>query len=77
MFQPVAATPMNISRMPILIATMIALTLADSLAPRINSSAHMAIRMTAGRLMTPPSSGEFDSASGIWKPKTSSRNRLR
>ena len=39
----------NIASTPSLITTMIALTVADSLAPRISSSAHIAIRTIAGR----------------------------
>ena len=38
----------NMTSTPSLIITMIALTVADSLAPRISSSAHIAIRMIAG-----------------------------
>ena len=43
----------NIASTASLITTMIALTLADSLAPRISSSAHSATSTTAGRLMMP------------------------
>ena len=51
---------MNSTRTPILISTMIALVLADSLAPRISSRVHRTTRMTAGRLRTPPCSGAWD-----------------
>ena len=43
----------NIASTPSLISTMIVLTFADSLAPRISSSAHITIRRTAGRLTMP------------------------
>ena len=45
----VNAMTANMTSTPSLISTMIALTLADSLAPRISSSAHIAISTTAGR----------------------------
>ena len=48
---------MNSTSTPSLISTITALTFADSLAPRISSSAHSTIRITAGRLITPPCSG--------------------
>ena len=56
---------------------MIALTRADSLAPRIKRNAHAAIRITAGRLITPPCSGAFASDSGIVKPNRLSNSSLR
>lgn len=58
---------MNMPSTPSLISTMIALTLADSLAPRINSSAHSPIRMTAGRFTQPGwvSHGAADNTCGI------------
>ena len=65
-FQPWTPMTMNMIRTPILMTTMTALVFADSLTPRISSSAHMMIRITAGRLMMPPCSGAFDTASGIW-----------
>ena len=57
--------------------TITALTLADSLAPRISRSMHRAIRITAGRLMTPPCSGACASDSGIVKPNRLSNSSLR
>ena len=57
--QPVTPTTMNSTSTPSLISTMTALTFADSLAPRISSSAHSTIRTTAGRLKTPPCSGRL------------------
>ena len=52
---------------PSLMITMTVFTTADSLAPRIRSSAHMMIRTTAGRLTMPGSTshGAADSACGI------------
>ena len=76
-FQPCTPSTMNSTSTPILIITMTALTFADSLAPRISSSAHSTIRMTAGRLKSPPCSGACDRFSGIVKPKTLSRSSLR
>ena len=76
-FQPWMPMATNSSSTPILIITMTALTFADSLAPRISSSAHSTIRTTAGRLSTPPCSGACERLSGMVKPKTLSRNSLR
>ena len=56
---------------------MTALTFADSLAPRMSSSAHRTIRITAGRLSTPPCSGALDRDSGIVNPKTLSKSSFR
>ena len=74
--QPVTPITMNMMSTAILIATMTALVFADSLAPRINSSAHITTSSTAGRLNTPPCSGAFASASGIWKPNRLSSSWL-
>ena len=76
-FQPWIPSTMNSSSTPILIITMTALTLADSLAPRISSSVHSTIRTTAGRLNMPPCSGACDRFSGMVKPKRLSRSSLR
>jgi hypothetical protein len=46
---------MNIASTASLITTMIALTRADSLAPRISSSMHRPTSTTAGRFTTPGS----------------------
>src|ERR1700733_119551 len=61
----------NNTSTPILITTITALAFADSLAPRINSSAHMATSTTAGRLMTPGSGshGADEIACGRTTPK--------
>ena len=67
---------MNMMSTAILIATMMALVFADSLTPRISSRAHMMMRITAGRLNTPPCSGALDNALGSWKPNTLLRNWL-
>ena len=56
---------------------MTALTVADSLAPRISSSAHSPMSTTAGRLITPPASGDWDSDSGIVNPNRLSSSWLR
>jgi len=53
-FQPWTPMTMNMISTQILMTTMTALVLADSLTPRMSNSEHMMIRMTAGRLMTPP-----------------------
>ncbi|CNJ54543.1 Uncharacterised protein [Mycobacterium tuberculosis] len=53
-------------------STMIALAMADSRVPRINSTAHSTIKMTAGRFTTPASAshGAADNACGSWNPVT-------
>jgi hypothetical protein len=76
-FHPVTPMTTNITSTATLMTTMIALTVADSLAPRISRNAHSATSTTAGRLSTPPPSGDCDSRSGIWKPNTLPRNWLR
>src|SRR3984885_10217709 len=62
-----------------LITTITAFALADSLAPRINSSAHIATSAIASRFTTPGSGshGAAETACGRTKPKTLSRNLLR
>ena len=76
-FQPVTPSTMNSTSTPILISTITAFVLADSLAPRISSSAHSNTRMTAGRLNTPPCSGACDRLSGILKPNRLSKSSFR
>ena len=76
-FQPCSPSTMNSTSTAILIITITALTFADSLEPRISSSVHRAIRITAGRLSTPPCSGACDSASGIMKPNRLSNSSFR
>src|SRR5262245_17636285 len=61
---------------PSLISTMTVLTFADSLAPRISSMVHRKMRMTAGRLNTPPCSGAFEIDSGRVKPNRLSSSSL-
>ena len=56
---------------------MIALTLADSLAPRISSSVQSPTSRIAGRLMMPSASGAFEKLSGIVKPNRLSSSSLR
>ena len=75
--QPWRPSTMNSSSTPSLIITMIALIRADSLAPRSSSDAQSTIRITAGRLITPPCSGACESDSGIVKPKRLSNTSLR
>lgn len=75
--QPVAPTTMNSRSTPSLIITMIALTFADSLAPRISSDMHSSTRMTAGTLKKPSCSSAFEKFSGIVKPNTLSSSSLR
>ena len=53
---------MNMTSTTSLIATMIALVFADSLTPRISSREHITMRMMAGTLQMPPSSGALDNA---------------
>jgi hypothetical protein len=67
-FQPVMPMTTNITSTAILMTTMIALTVADSLAPRMSSSAHSVTSTTAGRLSTPPPSGDWERTSGIRNP---------
>ena len=49
----VSPITMNITSTPSLMSTMTVLTRADSLAPRISSSVHIATRTIAGRLTRP------------------------
>ena len=77
MFQPVIPTTTNSASTPSLTSTITALTFADSLAPRMSSSAHATTSTTAGRLTIPPPSGEVDRNSGIWKPNRLSSSWLR
>jgi hypothetical protein len=74
----VNAITANMVSTPSLISTMMALTLADSLAPRISSSAHNATRMTAGRLTMPGSAshGAAESACGRCPPRKLSASLL-
>jgi len=76
-FQPVIPRTTNRASTPILIITMIALTFADSLAPRRSSAAHSTIRITAGMLRIPPCSGACARLSGILKPNRLSSSSLR
>ena len=75
--QPDTPTTMNKISTAILIITMIALILADSLAPLSSSSAHSQISTTAGRLKMPPCSGALRECSGIVNPKRLSSSSLR
>src|SRR5919197_4919487 len=75
--QPCSPTITNITSTPILVITMIALTFADTLAPRSSSRVHNSTRTTAGTLNTPPCSGACAIASGIVKPNRLSKNSLR
>ena len=75
--QPSSPSTTNRTSTPILVTTMIALIRADSLVPRISSTAHSRTRTTAETLSQPPASGDFDNASGICTPKTLSSNWLR
>src|SRR5215216_2676039 len=75
--QPESPTTTNSASTATLISTMIALTFADSLAPRRSSAVHSQISTTAGRLKTPPCSGACEIASGIVKPKRLSSSSLR
>jgi hypothetical protein len=75
----VNAMTINISSTPSLVITMTVLTKADSLAPRMSNSAHMMIRMTAGRLIMPgeASHGAADNDCGICTPNRLSSSSLR
>src|SRR3954464_3840335 len=75
--QPWSPTTTNSASTPSLISTMIALTFADSLAPRSSSDAQSQISTTAGRLNTPPCSGACEIESGIVNPKRLSSSSLR
>src|SRR5215208_5540532 len=74
--QPNRPTTMNRTNTPSLISTITALTVADSLAPRISSSAHNPTSTTAGRLISPPPSGDWDTRSGIRTPNRLSSSSL-
>ncbi len=69
----------NITSTPILITTITALALADSLAPRINRIAHITTKTVAGRLTTPGwgSHGAAEILCGITNPKRLSSNLFR
>ena len=54
-FQPWSPITMNMIRTAILTSTMMAFAVADSLAPRTNSSTHNPTSTMAGRLMIPGS----------------------
>jgi hypothetical protein len=75
----VSAMMMNIPSTPSLISTMIVLTKADSLAPRISSSMHITISKTAGRLTMPgvSSQGADVSDCGSCQPNRLSNNLFR
>jgi hypothetical protein len=75
--QPVTPTTMNSTSTPSLISTMIALTFADSLAPRSSSAVQSSTRITAGTLKMPSCSGAFARFSGIVKPNRLSNSSLR
>src|SRR4051794_21880942 len=75
--QPCSPSTTNSVRTPSLISTMTAFTFADSLAPRMSSSVHSTIRMTAGTLKIPPCSGACASEVGMLNPKRLSRSSLR
>src|SRR5919108_3745944 len=75
--QPDTPTTMNSTSTAILISTMIALTFADSLAPRRSRNVQSQISTTAGTLNTPPCSGACEMASGIVKPNRLSSSSLR
>lgn len=66
-WNPVNAITTNISRTATLMTTMVALTFADSDAPRIRRIAHIATRISAGRFTNPGSTsqGAADRAVGI------------
>ena len=76
-FQPVSPITTNSTSTPILIITMIALTVADSLAPRISRDALSNTSTMAGRLITPPASGALDNASGMVNPNRLSSSSFR
>src|ERR671915_11695 len=76
-FQPVTPTTTKSTSTPILISTMAALTLADSLAPRISSSVHSTTSAIAGRLITPSASGAFERSAGIVNENRLSSSSLR
>ncbi len=76
-FQPITPMTMKSTSTAILIITITAFVLADSLTPLISSSAHKNTRMTAGRLNTPPCSGACDRLSGILKPNRLSKSWFR
>src|SRR5215213_7162399 len=75
--QPDTPTTTNRIRTAILISTMVALTLADSLAPRSSSDAQSQISTIAGRLTTPSCSGDAESECGIVNPNRLSSSSLR
>ena len=74
----VNAITANITSTPSLMTTMMLLTLADSLAPRISSSAHSMTRTRAGRFTTPGSAsqGAPESAFGNRNPRKFSSSLL-
>ena len=66
----------NISTASLMI-TVTALTVADSLAPRISSTQHIATSTAAGMLMIPPSPGGAANASGSCQPTVCPSRELR
>jgi hypothetical protein len=72
----VSAATMKKIRIPILRTTMIMFARLLSRVPRISRKVIAMTMMTAGRLNTPPSSGEVEIASGIRTPNAESRKAL-
>jgi hypothetical protein len=74
----VKAITANITSTESLMMTMTVLTFADSLAPRISSSAHRPTSVMAGRLTMPgwTSQGAAERASGSRKPRKFSSSLL-
>ena len=73
----VNATTMKKISTASLTTTMTRLTAALSRVPRTSSRVIASTMKTAGRLKTPPSSGDVEIASGSWKPNAVSRKTLR
>lgn len=69
--------PMKSSRVTIFTPTMIELTVALSLAPRIRKTMESRTTTRAGRLMNPPSPSGAETASGTVTPMVPSRSSLR
>jgi len=75
-FQPVMPTATNMTSTAILMITITALTVADSLAPRISSIMHSPTSTMAGMLMM-PTGGAAASTCGICQPVRLSSSWLR
>nr|BFF03088.1 hypothetical protein GCM10020241_47630 [Streptoalloteichus tenebrarius] len=75
--KPVTATTTKNTRTPILSSVVVVVTAALSRMPPNSTTVASRTTIAAGTLMTPPSPGGAESASGMRKPSVDSKNELR